>query len=896
MAAAAPIGREREFDALRTAASEAAAGQGAIVFLAGATGSGKSYLLKALADALEPDDTEVVIVRCYETSAGNPLGPFGEVLRALTSRERRADRTKRVLELVGQVAPPLVELIPVIGKLAAVGVKAATGVGVYALGGDHEAQQAEQAADVALALQNVAGEIPLVVVIDDAHWIDAPSTEVVARLADGAERTGLLLVVAYDEDLVNDRHLLTRVRAAVLGRPAVRRIQLTDFDRDAIDALLRERYGAAPAPLLADWLLDRTEGSPLFVEQYLTTLEEQGVLQREDGGWALAGTIAGGPGDWQLAGALAQAQTPDTLLELMRPRVADLDDDDRALLESGAVQGRRFLSTVIVKLLDREEDEILDRLGRLQAQRHMIVVEDGEDWWSDRSSLYAFDPGVLQELLYSRYARSAYERRRRHRAVAVALEALIAADRPPPRLALLEIARHYEDAGDLPAAAWRLVEVAESTFAEGADRETALAAERAAGLLRTALAGSPSDEERQESERLLARAIVLLLLGGEPSWRAGQGGEERLLALVEEAQRAADATGDPVLRANARYAAAPILTGYRGLDEGVAEYRAALDLARAAGDVVGEFAIQVGLGHHLASVSLDEGWDVLQTAHALLASGALAERLHEPAIARETVRLETMIGVAAFDLGRYGEALELLLRSMDALRASRRRDDAAWAAAFLGQLYTALGQYEAAEATLREGIARFAEEPGSLGLRGYLRALLGRVYVEWDPPRLPEAREEMAAGRTETLASGYRGTEPLVESAWAELLLAEGALREADAVLEAAPTLGWVRSEIALASLRARVALQEGRVDDAVRLSTAAIEALTAHDGQVPAVRSEEILLTHARVLQAAGSAEAVRFAADAASVVRAKAASLTDPAQRETFLERVRLSRDALA
>ena len=66
MAATAPIGREREFDALRAAASEAAAGRGAIVFLAGATGCGKSFLLKALADALEPDDTEVVIVRCYD--------------------------------------------------------------------------------------------------------------------------------------------------------------------------------------------------------------------------------------------------------------------------------------------------------------------------------------------------------------------------------------------------------------------------------------------------------------------------------------------------------------------------------------------------------------------------------------------------------------------------------------------------------------------------------------------------------------------------------------------------------------------------------------------------------------------------------------------------------------
>ena len=898
----APIGREQEFGELLATARDAVAGSGSIVFLAGATGSGKSFLVKALVEALAASDAdprpEIVSVRCYETSAGNPLGPFGEVLRALTSRERRADRAKRVLELVGQVAPSLVELIPVIGKLAALGVKAAADAGVYALGGDHEAQQAERAVDVALALQHVAAEIPLVVVLDDAHWIDAPSTEVIARLADGAEAGALLLLVAYDEDLVADRHTLARVRAAVLSRAAVRRIRLEDFGRETIDALLRDRYGdAALDPNLAEWLLDRTDGSPLFLEQYLATLEEQGVLRRDGDGWSLDGTITGSRGDWQLSGALAQARTPDTLLELLRPRVADLDDEERALLETGAIQGRRFLSTVVFKLLDRDEDEILDRLGRLEEQRRMIVVEQGEDWWSDRSSLYSFDPSVLQELLYSRYARSAYERRRRHRAVALALEALIADDHPPPRHALLEIAQHYEDAGDLPKAARRLVEIAESTFAEGADRETAANAQRAVAWLRTALAGDLDGDARQEAQRLLARAVVLLILGGEASWRASpaEDGGERLVALAEEGKRAADAAGDPVLRANAHYASAPILIAYRGLEEGIAGYREALALARSAGDVVGEFAILVNLGHHLDSVSLTEGWDVLQEAHSLLAAGALADRLDAPTMARETERLQTMMGVAAFDLGRFGAALELLERSTQALRTSRRRDDTAWALAFLGQLYTAIGRYEDAEQALRDGIAVYADERTSLGLRGYLRALLGRLFVEWEPPRLAEAREHLLAGREETVESGYRSVLPLVQTCWAELLLAEGtpgALREADAGLEAAETFGWARSTIANASLRARVALAEGRAAEAVALSTRAVEELERLGGEVPAVRSEEILFTHARVLAGAGSGEAARYAADAERIVRAKAATLEDPAQ---FLERVRLSRAVL-
>src|SRR5512134_1210017 len=114
-----PIGREPELAQLVSAGESAAAGRGSIVFLEGPTGSGKSLLLKALGDAVtelpEESRADFVSVLCYETGVGNPLGPFGEVLRALTNRDRRGEKAKRTLELIGQVAPPLVELIPVIG-------------------------------------------------------------------------------------------------------------------------------------------------------------------------------------------------------------------------------------------------------------------------------------------------------------------------------------------------------------------------------------------------------------------------------------------------------------------------------------------------------------------------------------------------------------------------------------------------------------------------------------------------------------------------------------------------------------------------------------------------------------------------------------------------------------
>jgi hypothetical protein len=216
----------------------------------------------------------------------------------------------------------------------------------------------------------------------------------------------------------------------------------------------------------------------------------------------------------------------------------------------------------------------------------------------------------------------------------------------------------------------------------------------------------------------------------------------------------------------------------------------------------------------------------------------------------------------------------------------------------LGQLYTAIGLYEAGEAALREAIASFGEERESLAIRGYLRALLGRLYVKWEPPRLGEGRDELAAGREETAASGRHSTLPLVDTYWAELLLAEGsptALREADATLAGVASFGWARGEIASSSVRARIALAEGRVSDAVTLSTRAVELIEEHGGRVPTVQSEEIFLVHARALLAAGSDEARGYAEKAERIVREKADSLQDPAQRTSFLERVPLSRDVL-
>jgi tetratricopeptide (TPR) repeat protein len=672
----------------------------------------------------------------------------------------------------------------------------------------------------------------------------------------------------------------------------VRSLPLRELSIDEIAAMVQQRYGSELSPNLARWLWDLSGGNLTFVVLYLRTLEAEGAIRSEGNGYVLDGSISGEPGAWQLAGALAALPTPTTVLDVLRPRLAPLEDDARRLLQSGSVQGPRFLSSVLVDVLEQEEDAVLDALHRIEEEHRLIRFDTSEDWWSERSALCSFDPRLLRELLYERF-RTAYEKRREHKAVAEALERLLEGEQHPPRAALLEVAHHYAEANQPVAAARCLLRAAESTHREGAVRDTEALAGRALELLRDV---PPAERD----DRLFAETVALYVVATDDRWRLPELGEASLLALVAEAEEAAVRVGDPRVESAVRYAKGLLLGAFDRLPASIAELERARDLARGANDAVAEFSIVVDLGHRLDSDNLETGRRVLGEADALLASGALDDLLDERTLALSRARLDSALGVAEFDLGHYGEALRLLPASVDGLREIRVFEEGAWTLSFLAQLHTAIGLFEAAERAVREGLAIFADDHGVIGPRSYLRALLGRLYVEWDPPRLADAGAPLEEGLAEARRGGHLGTVGLVETYYGGYLLTTGDADGADRLLAdtiaAADAGGWHRAAVAARSLRALAALALGRTGEAVRLSGEAVERLRAQGGFVPAVRSEEVLFTHGRVLEAAGSAEARPLYEEAAKVVRAKAATLEDDAHKQSFLTRVRLSREILA
>jgi tetratricopeptide (TPR) repeat protein len=269
---------------------------------------------------------------------------------------------------------------------------------------------------------------------------------------------------------------------------------------------------------------------------------------------------------------------------------------------------------------------------------------------------------------------------------------------------------------------------------------------------------------------------------------------------------------------------------------------------------------------------------------------------------RKLHTMQNRLGLAKFDRGDYGEALPLLEASTIGFRENRFNDELVEGLNFLGQLCMALGQFEKAEAALKEALQVVKDDEIPHYYTSYNLSLLGKVYLEWERPDM--AVEPMLQGWEEGQLSGNKVLLPLIKNYYAELLMqarySGRDLAEAERLLSAnadeARESGYVRSSIAALSLRSLIALEKKKIDDAVQYSTEAIDLLQALR-TLPALRNEEILFNHSQVLRQAGKAQEARlYLEQACEVLRQKARSIKEDDDRQSFLERVPVSRAILS
>ncbi len=384
-AATAMVGRERERRMLQYAFDRAAEERSCrLVSVLGTAGVGKSRLVAEFLAGLEPAAT-ICAGRCLSYGEGVTYWALAEAVRALAGVDERDspdDVRARIAALVepdgaGEVVDGVGSLLGLAGAVARV-------------------------EDSRLALRQLFGAVaaraPLVVVFDDIHWAEPPLLDLIDDLVDWLSDAPILLVCMARPELLEERPGWSG------GKLNATTLLLEPLSEADGDALVRGLLGADVPEPVAGRVVAAAEGNPLFVEELIGMLLDDGHLRRVDGGV-------------EAAGAIERIELPPTIQALLAARLDRLTTGERGVVERASIEGQVFHLGALTAL-GAAADEIpptVRTLARKQLFRAAQAALPGQD-------AYRFRHILIREAAYERVAKEM--RARWHQAFAEWLEAL----------------------------------------------------------------------------------------------------------------------------------------------------------------------------------------------------------------------------------------------------------------------------------------------------------------------------------------------------------------------------------------------------------------------------------------------------------------------------------------
>lgn len=395
---------------------------------------------------------------------------------------------------------------------------------------------------VEMLLKETSVETPIILVLDDLHWADAASLQLLRHLVASAGAMAVLILCTYRHTDLVQQHPLTALLADLHRMPGVERLRLAGLGDGETVELIAAAVGYdldGDGVALAHALRRETDGNPFFTNELLRHLGESGVFEQRD------------DGRWMLQGGLDGSSLPASVRDVIARRVARLGPEAARIMSVASVIGRDFSLEILAQVAERTEDEVLDALEA--ATTAAIVMEREEIPGSFR-----FNHALIQRTLYQDLA--ATRRVRTHQRVAEAFEAAATDDHAHTA----ELARHWVAAtrpADLDKALRYVVQAADEALA-------ALAPDDAISWFQQAL--DLVARQRSPDASLRCRLLVGL---GTAQRQVGAAYRDALLEAIELARE----IGDSELLIAAILAADRGVAGTSGTDaEWVAATEAAL--------------------------------------------------------------------------------------------------------------------------------------------------------------------------------------------------------------------------------------------------------------------------------------------------------------------------------
>jgi DNA-binding CsgD family transcriptional regulator/tetratricopeptide (TPR) repeat protein len=763
------VGRQAELEKLRLLLP-AAEGEGRrVVLLGGAPGSGKSRLVREFASQAAEAGALVLYGAC-DAVVHSPYGPFSQALEPITAIAEPDELRAALGTSAGELTRLLPSLGEVLGELAP------------PTRADPDTERHRLHTIVTDLLDWVSRRRPVVLVIEDGQWADAPTLLLLRHLAQAPWAGRVLLFATFRDTEAEVPEGLAQTLADLRRSDDVVRLSLTGLsDQEIGEFVVRVSDGrvGADMPELAQSIFDLTGGNAFLVCELWRALTETKVIEVIDG-------------ELRLAGSLAALGTPESVREVVNGRLARLAPATTALLELAATAGAEFDLAIVGRGSGFGERELVAPLD--EAIRSGMIVE-----LPGRQLSYRFTHELVRRAVYDRLPR--VRRAELHLRVGEALEASIGRS---PRI-LADLAHHFAAAAALGETkraidynilaaraaadslafddAAAMLEIALELGIEDAARrgaallELGMARHRAGKAFEAvdALTAAAQLGRELEDHALLARAAIGY---EEASWRPQT--QSGVVELLEEATMALG-EADSELRMGLLGALARALD-MRGQQERAAIVRSnAVELARRLGDRLGLATMLVRSYWSRGTTPIEEIIEMLTEAR------AIGEELGDTELQAEAMswRVPSFVAVADIASARnevtamrqvaeitrqpfnlhvaehYGAAIALSDGQLDAAARMARSSEEA------GRMLTgrdASGTYGIQMFSLRREQGRLAE------LASVIRILAGseRELGPWRPglvSLLVELGMESEATR-ELARIATAGLEPLRESLW----------------------------------------------------------------------------------------------------------------------------------
>jgi DNA-binding winged helix-turn-helix (wHTH) protein/predicted ATPase len=491
---AAVVGRDEVLSRMQSRLHRMLRGERQVVFVTGEAGIGKTSLVDAFAETI-PADGKIRVGR------GQCLDQYGKseaYLPVLEAIGRLYRDEERLGHLLRAHAPMWLLQMPSLMTTAERELLSKEMAG---------ATPARMLREMGEALNALTAELPVVLIIEDLHWSDYSTLDLISFLATQRERAHLMLIGTFrNVELILSRHPLKAVKQELLAKQQCEELALEYLTADAVSKYLSVRFPGNRFPMgLAGLIHERTDGNPLFMVNAVDYVVGEGLIAEREGLWELV-----------VDSENVEVGVPDNIKQMIEKQVDQLGDENQQTLEAASVAGVEFSALALAAALEEDLDVVQSRCDELAGRRQYIQdcgiqeLPNGEV-----VPRYGFIHALYQNVLYERMPPS--RRAQLHRRIGERGEEVYG-ERAPEIAS--ELAMHFERGRDYKRTAKYIQQSADTAIRRFAYREAVALARRGIDLI-----GKLPDSERCKKTELclqLTLGVPLIAIEGYASPNVGK--------------------------------------------------------------------------------------------------------------------------------------------------------------------------------------------------------------------------------------------------------------------------------------------------------------------------------------------------------------------------------------